>query len=78
MNGFTICRECDHRVHTAPGFCSVCGAVFTKIVILRQVAAREDDGGVRSPYWHGLHPYVRLDPKPYPWESSEDLRSDAA
>lgn len=41
MNGFTICRKCNHRVCTAPGFCEFCGELFPVAVILRQVAAKE-------------------------------------
>ena len=40
MNGLTICT-CGHRVCTAPGFCMICGAVFSTTTILRQVAPRE-------------------------------------
>lgn len=44
MVDFTICADCGHRVHTAPGFCSVCGVVFPLPTLSRQVAATEREG----------------------------------
>lgn len=37
----TICMNCNNRVHTAPGFCTVCGTVFVASTIARQVAPSE-------------------------------------
>ena len=51
MNGFTVCLSCRHRVQTTPGFCMVCGAVFEKTVILRQVAAKESQCALEME-WH--------------------------
>jgi hypothetical protein len=33
----TICLNCGNRVHTAPGFCEICGEVFCNATLDRNV-----------------------------------------
>ena len=54
MNGFTVCLSCRHRVQTTPGFCMVCGAVFEKTVILRQVAAKESQCALEMEWYNRM------------------------